>query len=112
MNDIEIAKYMGIGRKKPFPVKKVTLTKNMSALIGTLLLSFKVHPSGLVFDPNPEHSAFIKTLTQYDLIDAFNRLGIDLEFYGTELSRSSEEYVRCKMVRLRSASYNDSKKKL
>ncbi len=112
MNNREISKYMGIGRKKPFPVKKITLTKNMSALIGTLLLSFREHPSGLVFDPNPEHAEFIKSLNQYDLIDAFNRLGVDVEFYGTELSRSAEEYVRTKMVRLRSASYNDSKRKL
>lgn len=112
MNNREIAKYMGIGKKKPFPVKKVTITKNMSTVLGTLLLCLRESPSGLVFDPSTEHAEFIKTLNQYDIIDTFNRLGIDQDFFGLDLSHTAEQYVRNKMVRLRSASYNDSKRKL
>ncbi len=99
--------------------KKVRITNNMGALLHYVLTSFRFEEGHMIFDPAPDTQKLLDTFTYYDIVDTYNRLGLNLGLYGPDLSKASNDYVNKKVIRVYRKEYaiqvlegNDIKKEL
>ena len=81
--------------------KKSLITKNMSVVLETLLLSFKEKDGKLLFLPDEDQLRILSTLCYLDIVDCYERLGIDNTYFAQGISDKSKGYVIEKMLNLR-----------
>ena len=87
-----------------FRYHKIAMTKNMTVMLDSILRSVKFDKDGNFYmDITAEDQKVLNMYHKYDVIDCYNRLGIDNLMYGECMSKDAKKYVMEKMVKINCA---------
>ncbi len=81
------------------------LTKNMMLLLDALLSSVRFTNNKFDFNPDKQTIELLNEFCDLDIIDTYERLGLDNTKYGTNLVNKSKNYVLNKMIKIRAAKH-------